>query len=309
MRKELAALLSFAVLLSGCLMGPNYKKPELDLPKAQEEDYSVFTKEKWWEMFEDPVLNALEEEALLNNKDLVSAVAKVEEARAKLGIAYGYQLPTLDATGYAQRIGFAEHSSFAQYNIGLTAAYQFDFWGRYRRLSEAARAELLSTESQKDTVRLALTADVANYYFSFITLKEQVDISRKTLDSRRESVRIYKVRYKNGYSTELDLKRVEAEMAAVEASLAEYERRFALSQTALSVLLGRTPREIIESKLQGTPLQRGKSGLFPEYRFDGFRRIRQRPARHFGCAFNFFLERRRGADTAYIPRRQNKEPK
>lgn len=262
MRKELAALLSFAVLLSGCLMGPNYKKPELDLPKAQEEDYSVFTKEKWWEMFEDPVLNALEEEALLNNKDLVSAVAKVEEARAKLGIAYGDQLPTLDATGYAQRIGFAEHSSFAQYNIGLTAAYQFDFWGRYRRLSEAARAELLSTESQKDTVRLALTADVANYYFSFITLKEQVDISRKTLDSRRESVRIYKVRYKNGYSTELDLKRVEAEMAAVEASLAEYERRFALSQTALSVLLGRTPREIIESKLQGTPLQKIK--VLPE---------------------------------------------
>ena len=107
-----------------------------------------------------------------------------------------------------------------------------------------------------------MTADVANYYFSYITLKEQVEISKRTLQSRKESVRIYLVRYKNGYSTELDLKRVEAEMAGVEASLAEFERQFALSQTALSMLLGRSPKEIIEGKLEGTPLQEVK--VIPE---------------------------------------------
>lgn len=262
MRKELTVLTVFSLLFSGCLMGPNYKRPELSLPAGQEEDLGVFVSEKWWEMFNDPVLNALEEEALANNKDLTVAMAKVEEARAKLGLAYADQLPTLDATGYAQRTGFSTGHPWAQYNIGLTAAYQFDFWGRYRRLSEAARAELLSTESQKDTVRLTLTADVANYYFSYITLKEQVEISKRTLQSRKESVRIYLVRYKNGYSTELDLKRVEAEMAGVEASLAEFERQFALSQTALSMLLGRSPKEIIEGKLEGTPLQEVK--VIPE---------------------------------------------
>ncbi len=262
MRKELTVLTVFSLLFSGCLMGPNYKRPELSLPAGQEEDLGVFVSDKWWDMFNDPVLNALEEEALANNKDLIVAMAKVEEARAKLGLAYADQLPTLDATGYAQRTGVSTFHPWAQYNIGLTAAYQFDFWGRYRRLSEAARAELLSTESQKDTVRLALTADVANYYFSYITLKEQVEISKRTLKSREESVRIYLVRYKNGYSTELDLKRVEAEMAAVEASLAEFERQFALSQTALSMLLGRSPKEIIEGKLEGTPLQEVK--VLPE---------------------------------------------
>lgn len=262
MRKELTVLTVFSLLFSGCLMGPNYKRPELSLPAGQEEDLGVFVSDKWWDMFNDPVLNALEEEALANNKDLIVAMAKVEEARAKLGLAYADQLPTLDATGYAQRTGVSTIHPWAQYNIGLTAAYQFDFWGRYRRLSEAARAELLSTESQKDTVRLALTADVANYYFSYITLKEQVEISKRTLKSREESVRIYLVRYKNGYSTELDLKRVEAEMAAVEASLAEFERQFALSQTALSMLLGRSPKEIIEGKLEGTPLQEVK--VLPE---------------------------------------------
>lgn len=262
MRKELTAVLAFSVLLSGCLMGPNYKKPELDVPAGQEEDLGVFAKEKWWEMFNDPVLNTLEEEALANNKDLASAMAKVEEARAKLGMAYGDQLPTVDATGFAQRLGFAKSPSFGQYTAGLTAVYQLDFWGKYRRLSEAAKAQLTASEVQEDNVRLTLTADVANYYFAYITLKAQVEISEKTLESRKESVRIYQVRYKNGYSTEFDLKRVEAEMASVEASLEEFKRQYALSQTALSVLLGRTPREIIESKIEASPLT--KIAVVPE---------------------------------------------
>ena len=255
MRKQLAAILGFAIFLSGCVMGPNYKKPDLSLPQGAQDDYSAFTSEKWWDMFEDPALNALEEEALANNKDLIAAMAKVEEARSKLGEANANLMPTLDATGYAQRTGFAKHRGVPSYNAGLTAAYQLDFWGQYRRLSEAARAELLSTAAQKDTVRLALTADVANYYFNYITLKEQVEIARRTLESRTESVRIYQVRYDNGYSTELDLKRVEAEQASVQATLAEFERQFSSAGAALKMLLGRSPKDIIESTVDATDLQ------------------------------------------------------
>lgn len=255
MRKQFAAVLCFVIFLSGCLIGPNYKKPQLDLPEGSKEDLSAFVAQDWWTMFEDSSLNALEEEALANNKDLVSAMAKVEEARAKLGIANSALMPTLDATGYGQRAGFAKHTGTSGFNAGLTAAYQLDFWGQYRRLSEAARAELLSTSAQKDTVRLALTADVANYYFNYITLQEQVEISRRTLASRVESERIYKVRYDNGYSTELDLKRVEAERASVEATLAEFERQLAASHNALSMLLGRSPKDIIEGSIGAEALQ------------------------------------------------------
>lgn len=249
MRKISLLLLSLA-LLCGCLMGPNYKKPQMDLPSGNEVNLSVFTNSKWWEMFDDPVLNSLEEEALANNKDLVKAMARVDEARASVGLATADQLPQITAGGSAGAEGMGVGSPSEVYQLGAQATFTVDLWGRYRRLSEAARAQLLSTESAKDTVRLALTADVATYYFGMVTLDEQLSISKRTLKSREESVKLYKIRYENGYSTELELKRVEAERASVKASVSEYERQLSQSQTALAVLLGRSPKDIIEGQIQ-----------------------------------------------------------
>lgn len=254
MHKKVAVILSLAVGLSGCLMGPNYKKPELALPDSQEVNLSVFMRDKWWEMFADPVLNKLEEEALADNKDLVAAMAKVDQARAQVGIVGADQLPTLGATGSAERQQnkalAGDVNSYAAYTAGLAVSYELDLWGKYRRLSEAARAQLLSTESQRDAVRLALTADVARYYFGMATLDAQLSISKKTLQSREETLKIYRSRYKNGYSTELDLKRVEAEKASVQASVSEYERQLSQSETALAVLLGRSPRDIVRPSVE-----------------------------------------------------------
>lgn len=253
--KRVWAALAAAVLLAGCLMGPNYKQPELDLPEGQAADnFSIFTNAKWWEVFQDPVLNQLEADALSYNKDLQAAVARVDQARAAVGIATADQLPSLSAAAKSGRAGNNLGSGETQSTANVSVSFELDLWGKYRRLSEAARAKLLASEASRDTVRLTLTADVAKNYFALRMLDAQLIIARRTLAARKENVRIYTSRYKNGYSTEVDLKRMEANMASVQAQEQQLRLKITETETALSVLVGKSPREIIENN---TP--RGKT--------------------------------------------------
>lgn len=246
--KRVWAALAAAVLLAGCLMGPNYKQPDLDLPEGQAADnFSIFTNAKWWEVFQDPVLNQLEADALAYNKDLQAAVARVDQARAAVGIATADQLPSLSAAAESGRAGNNLGSGETQSTANVSVSFELDLWGKYRRLSEAARAKLLASEASRDTVRLTLTADVANNYFALRMLDAQLIIARRTLDARKENVRIYTSRYKNGYSTEVDLKRMEANMASVQAQEQQLRLKITQTETALSVLVGKSPREIIEN--------------------------------------------------------------
>lgn len=244
------ALASCLTLLAGCMLGPNYKQPELELPTGEAADnFSVFTNAKWWEVFGDPVLNQLESDALVYNKDLQAAVARVDQARAAVGIATADQMPSLSAAAESGRAGNDKGSGQTQSTAGLSVSYELDLWGKYRRLSEAARARLLSSEASRDTIRLTLTADVANNYFALRMLDEQLLIAQRTLKARQENVRIYESRYKNGYSTEVDLKRVEANMASVQAQERQLQLKITQTETALSVLVGRSPREIVQSNI------------------------------------------------------------
>ncbi|MDD7578400.1 MAG: efflux transporter outer membrane subunit [Elusimicrobia bacterium] len=244
------ALAACLTLLAGCMLGPNYKQPELELPTGEAADhFSVFTNAKWWEVFDDPVLNQLESDALAYNKDLQAAVARVDQARAAVGIAVADQMPSLSAAAESGRAGNDKGSGQTQSTAGLSASYELDLWGKYRRLSEAARARLLASEASRDTIRLTLTADVANNYFALRMLDEQLLIAQRTLKARQENVRIYESRYRNGYSTEVDLKRVEANMASVQAQERQLQLKITQTETALSVLVGRSPREIVESNI------------------------------------------------------------
>jgi multidrug efflux system outer membrane protein len=248
--KKLGLLPVLACLLAGCLLGPNYKQPELDLPAGEAADhFSIFTSAKWWEVFEDSVLNQLEEEALSYNKDLQAAVARVDQARAAVGIARADQLPSLSAAADSGRAGTVSGSGQTQSTANVSVSYELDLWGKYRRLSEEARAQLLASEASRDTVRLTLTADVANNYFTLLMLDEQIEIAARTLAARKENVRIYESRYKNGYSTEVDLRRVQANMSSVQAQEQQLRLKRTQAETALSVLLGKSPREIIENNL------------------------------------------------------------
>lgn len=244
-----------AVLCAGCTLGPNYKKPQTDTPQGDAPaNYAVFTQQNWWQMFDDPMLNEMEDTALKYNWDLKAAVARVDQARAEVTIAGADQLPSVSAGGTTGREGNSAGSGESMSRAGLNVAFELDLWGKYRRMKESARAQLLATEAARDTVRLTLTADVAKQYFTMLMLDEQIKIAEKTLAARQENVRIYQSRYDAGYATEVDLRRVQANMQSVKAQGDTLRLNLAKTETALSVLLGKSPRAIAEEKIQ-----RGKS--------------------------------------------------
>ncbi len=248
--KLLNLLTACAVLTAGCTMGPNYKRPDADLPQgADASNYSVFTQQNWWTMFGDDVLNQMEDTALKYNWDLQAAIARVDQARAEVTIAGANQLPSMSATGTTGREGNSSGSGESLSRAGLSASFELDLWGKYRRMKESARAQLLATEAARDTVKLALTADVAKQYFTMLMLDHQIEIAKQTVAARQENVRIYQNRYDAGYATEVDLRRVQANLQSVKAQEDNLRLQLSKTETALAVLLGKSPRAIVEEKI------------------------------------------------------------
>jgi multidrug efflux system outer membrane protein len=201
------------------------------------------------------------DEALAHNSDFALAIARVDEARAQLGVTRADQLPGVNGKVDASRNRISERSPtffpgieqrYTDLNASLNASWEIDFWGKYRRATEAARADLLASESNRDAVRLTLIADVSRGYFNLRSLDAQVAVTQQTVATRLESLALQRKRFEAGVSSELELRQVEAETAAAQALLPSLETQLAQQETALSVLLGRSPREII-----GSPPERG----------------------------------------------------
>ncbi len=254
LRHRMLCLLLF-LLPAACTMGPDYIRPELMLPAASDNAsaHAPFTAVDWWKLFNDPTLDRIEDEALAYNRDLKIAMARIEEARALARIALADRMPALGIGADAGRGRFSKetaepdksrtHETFDAFGF---ASFELDLWGKYRRLDEAARAELLATTSARDSVRLTLTADVAALYFYLRTLEAQTRIARNQLASYDRSCDIYRKRYRAGYTQEIDLRRIEADRLETKALV--YRRENALSQagTALAMLLGRSPMVIVQ---------------------------------------------------------------
>ena len=232
-------------ILSGCMLGPNYKRPDIALPSGgSDKQVSAFTAANWWNVFEDPVLDALEKQALAYNQDLRAAIARVDEARADVNLARADQMPSLSANMQSGRQGNNVGSGQSTSQAGVSVSFELDLWGKYRRLSQAARAKLLASQAARDTVQLTLTADVANQYFTLRMLDKQMDILQRTLQAREENVRIYQARYDAGYCTEVDLRRVQADKDSVQAQMQQLSLQREQTETALAVLLGESPRQM-----------------------------------------------------------------
>ncbi|MCL2485600.1 MAG: efflux transporter outer membrane subunit [Endomicrobia bacterium] len=243
-------------ILGGCLMGPNYKKPAMDLPAESnnQTDINPFIKPDWWTMFQDPVLNSLVAEALENNKDLQIALANVEQAQAQFKITKADVMPAANLNlqttyGTVTPGGAVLSAPVHTYIAEPTISWELDIWGKQRRLNESAKAQYFATTAAKDLTRLALTANVVNAYFLLLTLDAQLNIAKTTVDADNETVRVYRNRYKAGFASELDLRRIEADLESVKASAKDLERQVSEAQSALAVLTGRTPREIVEAKI------------------------------------------------------------
>lgn len=271
MQLESLARVGFALLLSGCAAGPVYQKPAAEIPEAWRElpqEGRTVPADRWWTFYGDSVLDRLVEEALAHNRDLALAAARVEEARAFLQIADAEFFPSIDAEFQRDRTRSSGRSSVPlppgvplernNYRGQINVAYEVDLWGRLRSASNAARADLLASRAAQETVRVTLTAQVVQSYFTLKALDAQIDATRRALELRGRTLDLQKVRSEAGLIGDLDLRQIEAEVAAARAQLPALERARGTEEAALAVLLGRSPRAIIEESMRlaadhGTP--------------------------------------------------------
>lgn len=265
MNKLLLALLLAS--LAGCAAMPTLRKANPDLPKAWPTAATLSPAQQeprlpdWWTQFNDPTLTALIDEAFAHNSDLLLAAARVEEARAALGLREADRSPEALLGAGIERNRATEKGSFPppnpinnNFQVNAQVTYEADLWGRYRQASAAARADLLASEYAREVIRTSLAGTVAQAFFQIAALDATLKLTEDTLNNRRETVDLRRLRFDAGVEAELPLRQAEAEQATVEASRTELERQLRQQETALGLLLGRSPRGLVDE-----PLARGNA--------------------------------------------------
>jgi multidrug efflux system outer membrane protein len=252
MKSSLLVSLAVILLTGGCSMAPKLEVKRPALPKStSESNTTVSIDVKWWEQFGDARLNTLIEEALANNDDLKLALSNVALSRASLGLSEAERYPSIDgsASAYRQKTSGESLSPFSGvvYNtFGLSASvvYEFDFWGRYKNKKEVAWSELLASEADKETVRITLVSSVAELYFNLITLQRQIGVTEETVKAYLESYEYRLRQYNHGVVDALTLEQEHALYANARVSLASLKEMKTVSESALAILLGHTPKAI-----------------------------------------------------------------
>jgi outer membrane protein, multidrug efflux system len=262
--------LVLALTLAGCgALGPNYERPAQTLPTSAIKPQSTHTTASvdwlaWWKSFQDPALNALLDEAMANSADLALAAARIAESRASLALTHASRFPTVDANINASRAQVSENAGRLQpganprnndFVAGLTAAFEIDFWGKFQRADEAARARLLAIEANRGTVLASLYANVAQSYIALRSFDAQVALAEQTLATRRENLRLQTRRFEGGVVGELDVQQAAAEAAGIEATLVTAQQSRRAAEAAIATLVGRSPAGIVQPNVtRGTAI-------------------------------------------------------
>jgi multidrug efflux system outer membrane protein len=251
--RSLAALSLLA--FSACAVGPKYQRPETDVPAAFR--YTLGADEAgsiadlgWWDMYRDPILQGLIEEALRNNQDLRYAAARVTEARALVGVSAADFYPQIGLAGsgsYGQQSaknyvpGQGPSGAFAL-NVGMS--WELDIWGRVRNATDAARAELMGTEEFRRGTVLTLVADVAQAYAELMELDVELEVAKRNTATRQGTLDLFTKRSLGGVGNDLEVNQARADLAVTAAAIPSTERFIALKESQLAVLLGRPPGPI-----------------------------------------------------------------
>lgn len=264
MMKRHCHLLVSCLLLGACSVGPDYVRPGVELPNdlgvAQSPNPAP---QRWWGLFDDPVLDTLVDEALARNRDLRIAAERIEQSRAQLGIARSDQFPDAGIEATRSRARSSQLGAFPlppeaietnTHRLVLRASWELDFWGKYRRATEAARAELAASEAGRDAVRNSLVGDVTRGYFTLRALDRRLEAVERTLQGRQKSLELQKLRFDAGVVSELEYRQVESDLRAAEALVPTIRQLRTRQEGALAVLLGRSPREVFAASVaRGTP--------------------------------------------------------
>lgn len=248
--------LGLALLAAGCMVGPDYQRPEVEMPEAyfgDTADGKSVAELQWWELFRDPQLQELVRVALEENRDLRVAIARVDEARARVGEARSDLFPAIDGVANGSRDNRFEQfipgaGIQENYFLGITANYEVDLWGKFRRSTEAARADLLSIEENQRTVMITLIADVASAYLLLRDLDARVAIAQDTLQARNKSTALIQARFDKGTVALIDVNQAQILEADAAAQLAQLRRQARETENLLNVLLGKNPRPIIRGR-------------------------------------------------------------
>ncbi len=257
-------MLALAGFLAGCTVGPNYHRPAVNTPNeyrtleppaasAAAPSSQSLGDQKWMEVFQDEQLQQLIRTALQQNYDVRIAAARVLEAQAQVGLARANELPNVNASGTGVGLHNPQQGPIPPYTfpygrVGLNAAWDLDFWGKYRRGTEAARANLLAADWARQEVDATLVANVAAAYFQLRELDLELDISQKALASRKESLELTQTLEQHGINSILDVRQAEQLVFTAGTEIADLKRRIGEQEDALSIFLGNNPGPIPRGK-------------------------------------------------------------
>ena len=251
----------FALAMFGCMVGPNYKRPVVEAPTSwrfEEKEAREVANTAWWEQFDDSVLNELVRIALKENKDVKIAAARVEDFAGRYRTTRAPLFPQVGAGANAGKSRATERSPSPidgtinpanNFQIFLNANWEIDLWGKLRRATEAARADLLGTEEGRRAVILTLVTSVASAYVNLRDLDMQLEIARRTAKSRQESYNLFQLRFRGGTISELELNQVKSEYEQALSTIPLIEKKITQQENGLSVLLGRNPGSIPRGRM------------------------------------------------------------
>ncbi len=243
--------------LGACVLGPDYRQPEVAQPaefraQVSSADAASLADQPWWEVFDDEVLQRLIGESLASNYDLQIAIARIEQVRALVGVVRSQYYPQVGYEGFVQGDrailpgvnGGNTSNTYGTLGGLLSFGWEFDVWGRIKRSEESARARLLAQESVRRAVMLSLVSDVAANYFSLIELDRELAIAQESARVFRQTLDLFTYRFEAGKDSHLPVERAQANFDASQARIADLTREIAQQENALSVLLGAYPRAV-----------------------------------------------------------------
>lgn len=253
----LSFLLAVALMVSGCSVGPDYKRPEVETPAdwrwKQASPRDEESKGPWWEAFGDSELNRLQERAFAANQDLKAAAARVQQARARARVTASEFYPNITANPSWQRYRTSSSvaSSFPMesitandFRLPIDLSYEVDLWGRVRRSFESSRNEMLASAADFQNVLFTLQADLATTYFRLRSLDREIEVLNEAVTIREHNRSTFEAREKAGYSSQLDVSRAQTDLSVASSSLADTKRRRAEMEHALAILCGASPSQL-----------------------------------------------------------------
>jgi multidrug efflux system outer membrane protein len=251
--KKVVVILILAILPVGCLVGPKYKKSEVQNSEAfrngptSVDTLATVVNVKWFDLFNDDVLKGLINKGLANNYDMRIAMARIDRTRAELGYTKADLLP---AVGYSGTLNSNE-KNFLPSNASASLSWELDFWGKVRHENRAVQNELFASEEGRKVILSNLVSDIAVSYFQLRDFDNQLAISQKTLESRQKAYDIINQRFQAGYVSEVDLRQIEQQVAIAQAAIPAFKRQITYYENTISILIGQTPG----------PIERGKTNM------------------------------------------------